>query len=222
MVGANHAGYTDRFHELAKLVPHLVTPESSRIKRYIDGLAPEIRGILQATQPTIIQSAILRAGILTDESVSCGEDCWDIKFKMILRVTTAQVRILQKSQENGQNWTITDTGKEKRIQERERGAEDMLIKSLTSPSALIGQSPQGECHADARKHTKMQDFTLNPSLKKHNGSDTRNATLAIRVLTKVIQRLIIAYNGRAYGTSLAYPCDKLELLKALLSTIAFV
>ncbi|GJV23935.1 reverse transcriptase domain-containing protein [Tanacetum coccineum] len=33
MVGANHVGYTDRFHELAKLVPHLVTPESSRIKR---------------------------------------------------------------------------------------------------------------------------------------------------------------------------------------------
>nr|GFC69585.1 reverse transcriptase domain-containing protein [Tanacetum cinerariifolium] len=29
MVGANHAGYTDQFHELAKLVPHLVTPESS-------------------------------------------------------------------------------------------------------------------------------------------------------------------------------------------------
>ncbi|GJZ50887.1 putative reverse transcriptase domain-containing protein [Tanacetum coccineum] len=32
MVGANHAAYTDRFHELAKLVPHLVTPESSCIK----------------------------------------------------------------------------------------------------------------------------------------------------------------------------------------------
>ncbi|GKC94280.1 hypothetical protein Tco_1159722 [Tanacetum coccineum] len=32
MVGANHAAYTDRFHELAKLVPHLVTPESARIK----------------------------------------------------------------------------------------------------------------------------------------------------------------------------------------------
>ncbi|GJR41083.1 hypothetical protein Tco_1216767 [Tanacetum coccineum] len=45
MVGANHAAYTDRFHELAKLVPHLVTPELSRIKR---------------------------AGILTDEAVSCG------------------------------------------------------------------------------------------------------------------------------------------------------
>nr|GEV61468.1 putative reverse transcriptase domain-containing protein [Tanacetum cinerariifolium] len=72
MVGANHAGYTDRFHELAKLVPHLVTPESSRIKWYIVGLAPEIQEMLRATQPTTIQSAILRAGILIDEAVSFG------------------------------------------------------------------------------------------------------------------------------------------------------
>ncbi|GJV90446.1 reverse transcriptase domain-containing protein [Tanacetum coccineum] len=72
MVGANHAAYTDRFHELAKLVPHLVTPKSSHIKRYIAGLAPEIRGMIRATQPTTIQNAILRAGILTDEAVSCG------------------------------------------------------------------------------------------------------------------------------------------------------
>ncbi|GKG21959.1 hypothetical protein Tco_0384554, partial [Tanacetum coccineum] len=27
------ASYTNQFHELVKLVPHLVTPESSRIKR---------------------------------------------------------------------------------------------------------------------------------------------------------------------------------------------
>ncbi|GKA30280.1 putative reverse transcriptase domain-containing protein [Tanacetum coccineum] len=72
MVGANHAGYTDWFHELAKSVPHLVTPKSSRIKRYIAGLAPEIRGMLRATQPTTIQSAILRVGIFTEEAVSCG------------------------------------------------------------------------------------------------------------------------------------------------------
>nr|GEZ50054.1 putative reverse transcriptase domain-containing protein [Tanacetum cinerariifolium] len=71
-IGANHVGYTDRFYELAKLVPHLVTPESSRIKRYIARLAPKIQGMLRATQPTIIQSAILRDRILTDEAVSCG------------------------------------------------------------------------------------------------------------------------------------------------------
>ncbi|GKC54003.1 putative reverse transcriptase domain-containing protein [Tanacetum coccineum] len=39
MVGANHVTYTDRFHELAKLVPHLVTPESSCIKRILTNVA---------------------------------------------------------------------------------------------------------------------------------------------------------------------------------------
>ncbi|GJZ18672.1 reverse transcriptase domain-containing protein [Tanacetum coccineum] len=33
MVGAGHVAYTDRFHELARLVPHLVTPENKRIER---------------------------------------------------------------------------------------------------------------------------------------------------------------------------------------------
>ncbi|GJZ59789.1 putative reverse transcriptase domain-containing protein [Tanacetum coccineum] len=37
MVGAGHAAYTDRFHELARLVPHLVTLESGMIERYIYG-----------------------------------------------------------------------------------------------------------------------------------------------------------------------------------------
>ncbi|GJQ94116.1 retrovirus-related pol polyprotein from transposon TNT 1-94 [Tanacetum coccineum] len=72
MVGSNHVAYTDRFHELAKLVPHLVTPESSPMKRYMHGLAHQIHGILRATQPTTIQSAILTAGIITDEAVRCG------------------------------------------------------------------------------------------------------------------------------------------------------
>ncbi|GJS21704.1 putative reverse transcriptase domain-containing protein [Tanacetum coccineum] len=33
MVGAGHVAYTDKFHELARLVPHLVTPESRMIER---------------------------------------------------------------------------------------------------------------------------------------------------------------------------------------------
>ncbi|GJW34428.1 putative reverse transcriptase domain-containing protein [Tanacetum coccineum] len=33
MVGASHAAYTDRFHELIRLVPHLVTLENKRIEK---------------------------------------------------------------------------------------------------------------------------------------------------------------------------------------------
>nr|GEW73422.1 hypothetical protein [Tanacetum cinerariifolium] len=39
---------------------------------YINRLAPQIRGMLRATQPTTIQSAILTEGVLTDEVVRCG------------------------------------------------------------------------------------------------------------------------------------------------------
>ncbi|GJX76132.1 reverse transcriptase domain-containing protein [Tanacetum coccineum] len=72
MVGAGHAAYTDRFHELARLVPHLVTPESRMIERYVYGLAPQIRRMVAATEPKTIQKAVQISGALTDEAVRNG------------------------------------------------------------------------------------------------------------------------------------------------------
>ncbi|GJY79734.1 putative reverse transcriptase domain-containing protein, partial [Tanacetum coccineum] len=69
MVGASHAAYTDRFHELARLVPHLVTPESRMIERYVYGLAPQILGMVAATEPKNIQKAMQISCALTDEAV---------------------------------------------------------------------------------------------------------------------------------------------------------
>ncbi|GKA42799.1 hypothetical protein Tco_0735459 [Tanacetum coccineum] len=56
----------------AAIVPRMVTLKSSLIKRYINGMAPQIRGMLRATQPTTIQSVVLKAGILTNEAIRCG------------------------------------------------------------------------------------------------------------------------------------------------------
>nr|GEY79163.1 reverse transcriptase domain-containing protein [Tanacetum cinerariifolium] len=42
VIGVGHAAYTDRFLELARLVPHLVTPENKRIGRYVYGLTLQI------------------------------------------------------------------------------------------------------------------------------------------------------------------------------------
>ncbi|GJU14583.1 reverse transcriptase domain-containing protein [Tanacetum coccineum] len=72
MVEAGHAAYTDRFHELARLVPHLVTPESRKIMRYVYGLAPKIRGMVAATEPKTIQKVVQISGALTDEAVRNG------------------------------------------------------------------------------------------------------------------------------------------------------
>ncbi|GJU42564.1 putative reverse transcriptase domain-containing protein [Tanacetum coccineum] len=72
MVGAVHAAYTDIFHELSRLVPHLVTPENKRIERNSYGLAPQIRGMVEATEPMTIQKAVQITGILTDEAIRNG------------------------------------------------------------------------------------------------------------------------------------------------------
>ncbi|GKA74134.1 putative reverse transcriptase domain-containing protein [Tanacetum coccineum] len=72
MVGAGHATYTDIFHELARLVPHLVTPKNKRIERYAYGLSPQIQGMVAATELTTIQKAMQIADTLTDEAIRNG------------------------------------------------------------------------------------------------------------------------------------------------------
>ncbi|GKA84923.1 putative reverse transcriptase domain-containing protein, partial [Tanacetum coccineum] len=72
MVGAGHAAYTDRFHELARLVPHLVISEGKRIERYVYRLALQNRGLVAATEPNTIQKVVQIASTLTDEALRNG------------------------------------------------------------------------------------------------------------------------------------------------------
>ncbi|GKB87302.1 reverse transcriptase domain-containing protein, partial [Tanacetum coccineum] len=72
MVGAGHATYTDRFHELTSLVLHLVTPESRMIKRYVYYLALQIHMMVAATKPKTMQKAVQISGALTNEAVING------------------------------------------------------------------------------------------------------------------------------------------------------
>nr|GFB59465.1 reverse transcriptase domain-containing protein [Tanacetum cinerariifolium] len=72
MVGAGHIAYTDKFHELARLVPHLMTTESRKIERYVYGLASQIHRMVAATKPKTMQKAVQISGALTDESVRNG------------------------------------------------------------------------------------------------------------------------------------------------------
>ncbi|GJS65956.1 putative reverse transcriptase domain-containing protein [Tanacetum coccineum] len=72
IAGAGRAAYIDRFHELVRLVPHLVTLENKRIKRYIYSLAQHIRMMVAVMEPTTIQSVVLKAGMLTNEAIRNG------------------------------------------------------------------------------------------------------------------------------------------------------
>ncbi|GKF76545.1 hypothetical protein Tco_0229015, partial [Tanacetum coccineum] len=100
MVGAGHAAYIDRFHELARLVPYLVTPESRKIERYVYGLAPQICGIVVATEPKTMQIS----GALTDEVVR-NESIKKVKKKGNVGVPNKDKN---GRDDNKRNWTGND------------------------------------------------------------------------------------------------------------------
>ncbi|GJY67346.1 putative reverse transcriptase domain-containing protein [Tanacetum coccineum] len=63
-------------------------------RRGLARLAPEIRGMLQATKPTTIQNAILRDEILTNEVVSCGT----------LTKGNDKGKVVEESSKSGRSW----------------------------------------------------------------------------------------------------------------------
>nr|GEU54098.1 reverse transcriptase domain-containing protein [Tanacetum cinerariifolium] len=71
MVGTVHVAYTNRYHDLARLVPHLLTPKK-RINRYNYGLALQIRGMVAVAEPITIHMAVQKAGTLTDKAIRNG------------------------------------------------------------------------------------------------------------------------------------------------------
>ncbi|GKD20182.1 putative reverse transcriptase domain-containing protein [Tanacetum coccineum] len=72
MVGSDIDGHTARFHELARLVAHMVTPENQHVNRYIRGLALEIKPHVTSSKPTSIQSAVSMANCLTTDGIKDG------------------------------------------------------------------------------------------------------------------------------------------------------
>nr|GEY55228.1 hypothetical protein [Tanacetum cinerariifolium] len=117
MIGSDIDRYTARFHELARLVPHMVTPESQRVNRYIRGLAPEIKAHVTSSQPATIQGAVSMANRLTTDGIKDG---------------------IFKKKEN--------VGKKKRLndQNRNRGRDDRNKRQRTGSNFAMTTPDQGQ------------------------------------------------------------------------------
>jgi len=72
MEGADHAEYVSRFNNLGKLVPHLVTPMTRRMEKFIDGLPPQIRLSIKSNTFATMEELMLRSSALTEELVKTG------------------------------------------------------------------------------------------------------------------------------------------------------
>ncbi|KAI3762059.1 hypothetical protein L1987_52482 [Smallanthus sonchifolius] len=64
--------YTTRFHELSLLVPHMVTPLSRAIEKYINGLPMQIQDTVLGSNPATLEEAIRLAATLSDNHVKAG------------------------------------------------------------------------------------------------------------------------------------------------------
>ncbi|KAI3814080.1 hypothetical protein L1987_18825 [Smallanthus sonchifolius] len=64
--------YTNRFHELSMMVPHMVTPLSRCIEKYIGGLPRQIQDIVLGRNPANLEDVIRLAATLTDNHVKAG------------------------------------------------------------------------------------------------------------------------------------------------------
>ncbi|XP_076896781.1 uncharacterized protein LOC143549883 [Bidens hawaiensis] len=72
MDGSEVENFTNRSHELVVLCPQMVNPAYKRIEKYIDGLVPQIQGMVTSSRPTTIQEAIRLAHKLTEKAIKQG------------------------------------------------------------------------------------------------------------------------------------------------------
>ncbi|KAI3686970.1 hypothetical protein L1987_80660 [Smallanthus sonchifolius] len=70
--GGESLAYTTRFHELSLLVPHIVTPLSRCIEKYIGGLPRQIQDTVIGRNPATLEDAIRLSATLTDNHVKAG------------------------------------------------------------------------------------------------------------------------------------------------------
>ncbi|GJR53900.1 putative reverse transcriptase domain-containing protein [Tanacetum coccineum] len=137
MVGSDIDGYTARFHELARLVPHMVTPKSQRVNRYIQGLAPEIKPYVTSSEPATIQGAVSMSNRLTTNGIKDG--------------------LFKKKENAGSKRRSND-------QNRNRGRDDRNKRQRTGGNFALTASEQGQGqHQYAGQHPKASNERPRPT-----------------------------------------------------------
>ncbi|GJY97315.1 putative reverse transcriptase domain-containing protein [Tanacetum coccineum] len=131
MVGSDIDGYTARFHELARLVPHMVTLENQRVNRYIRGLAPEIKPHVTSSKPTSIQSAVSMANRLTTDGIKDG--------------------IFKKQENAGNKKRSNDQNKNRGRDDRNKRQRTRRNFALTAPEQGQGQRQYAGPHPKCAK-----------------------------------------------------------------------
>ncbi|KAD2805415.1 hypothetical protein E3N88_38792 [Mikania micrantha] len=72
MIGSEVEAYTARSYELANLCPEMANPPFKHIEKYIEGLPPQIQGMVLSADPITMQQTVRLTHKLTDSAVAQG------------------------------------------------------------------------------------------------------------------------------------------------------
>ncbi|KAI3801817.1 hypothetical protein L1987_29934 [Smallanthus sonchifolius] len=100
--GGESIAYTTRFHELSLIVPHMVTPLSRCIEKYIGGLPRQIQDTVLGRNPATLEDAIRLSATLTDNHVKTGTVTRK-GTKKVPDTTTSPVHIKEATTEPSRN-----------------------------------------------------------------------------------------------------------------------
>ncbi|KAD3337196.1 hypothetical protein E3N88_32716 [Mikania micrantha] len=126
--------YTNRHHELSLLVPHMVTPLSRAIEKYISGLPMQIQDTCYGSKPTTLEDAIRLAATLTDNHVRAGT---------LTRKGVKKVEAKSTNDEPSKE-VKAESPNGPKFNNRKRKANNFALTTSATPTVPVNQQPSAK------------------------------------------------------------------------------
>lgn len=189
MRGSDIEAYTTRFNDLATLCPHLVTPDSLKVERYIWGLPSPIQGNVQASEPAMFDSDKRLAHRLVTHALRQGTRT----------ATTDQLKTADR------NRKLRDWEEDQSDQEQTEEQPMLAICATITPATPITQIPANTYSGNLPKCNRCPYHHHGPCRKLHCNNCNRKGHTA-RYCRASTHQTTQATNAGASQT--CYGCSK--------------
>ncbi|KAJ0848855.1 putative transcription factor interactor and regulator CCHC(Zn) family [Helianthus annuus] len=161
MAGSEIEAYTKRSHELANMCPNLSRPPHHRIELYINGLAPQVKGLVTAANLDNLPRIIRLAHKITNLEVECSS------LPPRVSATAATTTATTPATDNKRNWN--DTNKVSNSNQSQKKLDNSSNRSF-SQSSYVNQNQNNNPNQGsyAGKQTKCNKCNYH-----HHGPFTR-------------------------------------------------
>ncbi|XP_021985184.1 uncharacterized protein LOC110881132 [Helianthus annuus] len=140
MAGSESEAYTKRSHELANMCPNLSRPPHHRIELYINGIAPQVKGLVTAANLDNLPRIIRLAHKITDQEVERGSQPPHVSVTTAATTTTTTPATDNKCKWNDADKVSNSNQSQKKL---DNGSNHSFSQSSTVNQNQTNNSNQG-------------------------------------------------------------------------------